>query len=207
LNLAGPSHGRTVMEVRGPARGTADGMRFDLVERARSGDREAFGELAAAEVDRLLVIAKLVLRDPELAEDAAQEALVRAWQQLPKLRDPGRFSGWLYRILVRAAADQLGQRRRFEATVQSLTAEPSVGDAASGLADRDQVERAFRRLSLDHRAVVVLHQYLGLPLPEVAATLGIPRGTAQSRYHYALALLRASLDADARVSTSAGVLP
>jgi RNA polymerase sigma-70 factor (ECF subfamily) len=185
---------------------TADGMRLDLVERARNGDREAFGELAAAEVDRLLVVAKLVLRDPALAEDAAQEALVRAWRQLPKLRDPETFSGWLYRILVRAATDELGRRRRFEATVQSLQAEPSVADAAAGLADRDEVERGFRRLSIEQRAVVVLHQYVGLPLPAVATALGIPLGTAQSRYHYALAALRASLEADARPVATGGAL-
>src|SRR3954470_6060764 len=181
-------------------------MRLDLVERARNGDREAFGELASAEVDRLLVIAKLVLRDPALAEDAAQEALVRAWRELPKLRDPASFPGWLYRILVRAAADELGRRRRFEGTVQALTAEPSEGDAASRLADRDQIERGFRRLSVEQRAVVVLHQYVGMPLPEVAGTLGIPVGTAQSRYHAALAALRAGLEADARSVATGGAV-
>ena len=154
----------------------------------------------------MLVVAKLVLRDPALAEDAAQEALVRAWRQLPKLRDPASFSGWLYRILVRAAADELGRRRRFDATVQALPAEPSEGDAATGLADRDQIERGFRRLSVDQRAVVVLHQYLDMPLPTVAQSLGIPVGTAQSRYHAALAALRAGLEADARPVATGGAV-
>ena len=182
--------------MTGPS--TAVEMRADLVERARQGDREAFGQLAAAEVDRLVAIARLILRDPDLAEDAAQEALVRCWRQLPRLRDVDRFDGWLYRILVHAAADESKRRRRFEATVQFLDAPPSVGDDVQAIADRQQLEQGFRRLSIDHRAVVVLHHYLGLPLTEIAATLGIPTGTAKSRYHYAMSALRAALEAEGR---------
>jgi len=174
-------------------------VRQELVERAKRGDREAFSLLAAGEIDRLHAIAKLVLRDPELAEDAVQEALVRCWRQLPKLRDVERFDAWLYRILVRAAADEYGRRRRHEATVQTLAIEPAAADATGNLADRDELEGAFRHLSIDHRAVVVLHHYGGLPLPEVAVALGIPHGTVKSRYHYAMAALRAALAADARV--------
>jgi RNA polymerase sigma-70 factor (ECF subfamily) len=174
-------------------------MRLDLIERARRGDRDAFAKLAAGEVDRLHAIARLVLRDPELAEDAVQEALVRCWRQLPRLRDVERFDAWLYRILMHAAADEYGRRRRHESTVRSIAMEPSVADGAGDLADRDELEAGFRRLSIDHRAVVVLHHYGGLPLPEVAAALGIPPGTAKSRYHYAMLALRAALEADARV--------
>jgi RNA polymerase sigma-70 factor (ECF subfamily) len=173
-------------------------MQRELVERARRGDREAFAELAAGEIERLLAIARLVLRDPDLAEDAVQEALVRCWRQLPKLRDVERFEGWVYRILMRTAADEYGRRRRHEAIVQDLGAEPEVADQTRTIADRDELERGFRRLSLDHRAVIVLHHYLGLPMTEVAATIGIPTGTAKSRYHYAMAALRASLEADGR---------
>ena len=175
-------------------------MRQDLVERARDGDREAFGLLAAGEVDRLHAIARLVLRDPDLAQDAVQEALVRCWRQLPKLRDVERFDGWLYRILIRAAVDELGRRRRYQASVQTVRLEPTAVDRTSDLADRDELEAGFRRLSVDHRAVVVLHHYVGLSLPEVAAALGIPPGTAKSRYHYAMSALRAALEADARVA-------
>ena len=117
-------------------------MRLDLVERAKGGDREAFGQLAAGEVDRLHAIARLVLRDPDLAEDAVQEALVRCWRQLPKLRDVERFDGWLYRILMRAAADEHGRRRRHETTVQAIGMEPAVTDGAGSLADRDELEPA-----------------------------------------------------------------
>jgi RNA polymerase sigma-70 factor (ECF subfamily) len=174
-------------------------MRDDLVERARRGDREAFGQLAAGEVDRLHAIASLVLRDPDLAEDVAQEALIRCWQKLPSLRDVGRFDAWLYRILIRAAADEYGRRRRYEASVQRVELEPGSANAERSLADRDELERGFRRLSIDHRAVVVLHHFVGLTLPETAAALGIAPGTAKSRNHYAMAALRAAIEADARV--------
>ena len=181
-------------------------MRADLVERARNGDREAFGQLAAAEVDRLVAVARLILRDPDLAEDAVQEALVRCWRQLPRLRDVDRFDGWLYRILVNAAADESKRRRRFRATVAVLHIEPAIADDVQAIVDRDQLEQGFRRLSIDHRAVVVLHHYLGLPLTEIAVGLGIPEGTAKSRYHYAMSALRAALEAEGR-SVTRGEVP
>ena len=181
-------------------------MRADLVARARSGDREAFGQLAASEVDRLLAVARLILRDSDRAEDAVQEALVRCWRQLPRLRDVNRFDGWLYRILVHAAADETKRRRRFEATVRAVPFEPWVGDDVQAIADREQLERGFRRLSVDHRVVVVLHHYLGLPMTEIATTLGIPPGTAKSRYHYAMAALRAALEAEGRTGVHGEVL-
>jgi RNA polymerase sigma-70 factor (ECF subfamily) len=173
-------------------------MRRDLIERARGGDRDAFGELAAGEIDRLLTIARLVLRDPDLADDAVQEALVRCWRGLPKLDDIDRFDGWLYRILIRAATDEVNRRRRHTAAVRHLAVEPQAADDARIVADRDQLEQGFKRLSLDHRAVIVLHHYLGMPLTEVASALGVPAGTAKSRYHYAMSALRASLEADSR---------
>jgi RNA polymerase sigma-70 factor (ECF subfamily) len=176
-------------------------MRSDLVERARRGDREAFGQLAAGEVDRLLAVARLILRDPTLAEDAVQEALVRCWRQLPRLRDIDRFDGWLYRILVNAAADESKRRRRYEAAVRVIRVEPSTGDETQSIADRELLERGFRRLTVDHRSVVVLHHYLGLPLTDIAVTLGIPVGTAKSRYHYAMSALRDALEAEGRVVT------
>ena len=173
-------------------------MRADLVERARSGDREAFASLASGEVDRLLTIARLILRDPALAEDAVQETLLRCWRQLPRLREVDRFEGWLHRILVNAANDESKRRRRFASALMHIGAEPASDDGTQAIADREQLEAGFRRLSVDHRAVVVLHQYAGLPLSEVATTLNIPVGTAKSRYHYAMAALRSALEAEAR---------
>jgi RNA polymerase sigma-70 factor (ECF subfamily) len=143
-------------------------------------------------------IARLVLRDPDLADDAVQEALVRCWRQLPKLREVDRFEAWLYRILMRAAADEYDRRRRHEASVRHVRLEPGIGDSATTIADRDELDRGFRRLSVEHRAIIVLHHYLDLPLPAAADVLGIPPGTAKSRYHYAMTALRAGLEAEAR---------
>jgi RNA polymerase sigma-70 factor (ECF subfamily) len=173
-------------------------MRQELIERARAGDRDAFSALAAGEVDRLYGTARLILRDSELAKDAAQQALVRCWRQLPKLQDIGRFDAWLYRILVNAATDEVRRHRRIGASVRTIPAEPSIADAAQLIADRDQLERGFRRLSSDQRAVVVLHHYVGLTLDEIATAVGIPPGTARTRYYGALSAMRAALDADAR---------
>src|SRR6187455_74646 len=114
-------------------------MRDKLIERARGGDRDAFGQLAAQEIDRLYAIARLILRDSDLAQDAVQEALIRCWRQMPKLRDADRFDGWLYRILVRAASDQASSRRRFSGSVQKLRAEPNLPDDTRRVADRDEL--------------------------------------------------------------------
>ncbi len=177
-------------------------MRDGLIERARSGDREAFGQLAAGEVDRLHGIASLILRDSDLAKDAVQEALVRCWQQLPKLREVARFDGWLYRILVNAAVDESKRRHRLQTSVRAIDVEPSVADSSQQIADREELEQGFRQLSIDQRAVIVLHHYAGLTLDEVADAVGIPPGTARTRYYGAISAMRAALDADARAATS-----
>jgi RNA polymerase sigma-70 factor (ECF subfamily) len=181
-------------------------VRQDLVDQARHGDREAFDVLMHEVIDRLYSIARLVAQDTDIAEDAVQETLVRCWRDLPTLRDVGRFEPWLRRLLLNSVAEQFRSRRRFEATVKILRVEPSVGDAAADLADRDEIQRAFRTLSIEHRTIVVLHHYLGLSVAEAAASLGIPSGTAKSRLHYAMDALRASLDSDAR-DESAGRMP
>lgn len=178
-------------------------MQAELVERARLGDREAFGVLAHGAVDRLYATARLILRDAELAEDATQDALVRAWRDLPSLRDVERFEAWLYRLIVRACADIGRRRRRFRAEITVVSTEPSELDRANELADRDELERGLRRLTDAQRSVLVLSFYLGLSPIEIAEALDIPVGTAKSRLHYAVDALRAALAADAR-STSRG---
>lgn len=173
-------------------------MQRELVEAARDGDHEAFEVLATAAVDRLYAIARLILRDTHDAEDAVQSALTDAWRNLHKIRDPDRFDAWLHRLLVNACADERRHRRRFEAHIRVVHAEPAEADGSSTLADREQLERGFRRLKPEHRVVVVLHYYLGLPFQEIAELVGIPEGTAKSRVHYATGILRAALEADAR---------
>jgi RNA polymerase sigma-70 factor (ECF subfamily) len=182
-------------------------MRHDLIERAQRGDRDAFGQLAAQDIDHLHAVARLILRDPHLAEDAVQEALIRCWRQLPRLRAVDAYDGWVYRILVRAAYDESQRRRRFASHVRTVSVEPQVGDETRLVADRDELARGFEQLSLDHRAVVVLHHYVGLSLPAVAQALAIPTGTAKSRYFYAMGALRAALDADVRLAITDGARP
>jgi RNA polymerase sigma factor (sigma-70 family) len=179
-------------------------MQPDLVERARRGDHDAFAALAGAAILRLDATARLILRDREQAKDAVQETLVRAWRDLPTLRDPHRFDAWLHRLLVRACIDEARRLRRHRFDVELMPIDMAgATDDATATADRDQLERGFRRLQPGERALVVLHHYLDLPLPEVAATLGIPLGTAKSRLHRALKSMRAALDADSRVGPEA----
>ncbi len=174
-------------------------MDTDLVVRAQNGDEEAFASLAVAAGDRLHAVAHRILRDIDLAEDATQQALLTVWRDLPQLRDPVRFDAWSYRLLVRACYAEARRTRRWAPNIRLLPAnEPSAADDSSAVIDRDQLERGFRRLSIDHRAVVVLHHYLDMPLDEVAETLGVSVGTVRSRLHHAMRGLRAALDADAR---------
>jgi RNA polymerase sigma-70 factor, ECF subfamily len=177
----------------------------DLVEQAQRGDREAFGILARSRGDVLFGIARRILRDIGLAEDAVQQALVIAWRELPRLRDPDRFDAWLQRTLVHACYAESRNQRAWRSTIRVLPVDgPEVPDAIGGLVDRDEVERGFRRLPPDQRAILVLHHYLGLGLTEIGDVLDIPAGTARSRLHYAHRAMRALLEADARPTAVAG---
>jgi RNA polymerase sigma-70 factor (ECF subfamily) len=180
-------------------------MDVRLVEDAREGDREAFASLVAQVSDSLYAVAFRILRDTGAAEDALQNALVSTWQQLPHLRDADRFEAWAHRILVHACYGEHRRRRLFKAHVQIIDMNsPSSADDSRLLADRDELEHAFRQIPVDQRAVFVLHHYLGLPLVEVAETLGIPAGTARSRLHYATRSLRVAMTAAARRTLEEG---
>ena len=173
--------------------------------RAQHGDEEAFTSLAVALGDRLHAVAHRILRDIGLAEDATQQALLTIWRDLPQLRDPERFEAWSYRLLVRACYAEGRRKRHWAPNLRLLTEdEPMAADDATSVADRDQLERGFRRLSIDHRAVVVLHHYRDMQLDQVAETLGIPIGTVRSRLFYAMRAMRSALDADARPATRNG---
>jgi len=167
-----------------------------LVRRAARGDADAFDALARDRIDRLFSIAIRILRDHHDAEDAVQQALWTAWCDLPGLRDPARLDAWLYRLVVRASY-RAGKSRRRRASVVQIVPDheqlPGVLDADT-ITDRDALEQAFAALSTEHRAVVVLHHYLGLGLEEIAAVVGVPAGTARSRLHYALQKLRTALE-------------
>jgi RNA polymerase sigma-70 factor (ECF subfamily) len=178
-----------------------------LVEQAQGGDHDAFVVLVDASLARLDAAAWLILRDAELARDAVQDAMVRAWRDLPGLRDPDRFGPWLHRLTVNACLDQARRRRRRVIEVELTPVDdPSVPDATSQVADRDVLDRALARLDPEQRAVVVLRFFLGLSLPETAATLGIPIGTVKSRLHRSLAQMRITVTAegDAPTATAEG---
>ena len=171
-------------------------MDRDLVERARSGDQEAFAGLVHQVSDTLFGVARRILRDPGLAEDVLQNALVTIWRKLPGLREADRFDGWAFRILVHACYAAAPQSRRWASTVRELPIDrEDPSDGIRSITERDELERAFRTLPLDQRAVFVLHHHVGLPLVAVAETLGIPDGTARSRLHYATRALRTAYEA------------
>ncbi len=180
-------------------------MDRDLVEAARGRDREAYADLIRVRGDRLYALAQRILRDVDRAEDALQEALIVAWRDLPGLRDPDRFDAWLHRLVVRACLAEAKRERRRVANLRVLPMDaPTVRDDFLSVADRDQLERGFRRLPAEQRALLVLHHFEGRDAAEIAEILGIPVGTAGSRLHHAHRAMRAALDADARVIAIGG---
>ena len=180
-------------------------MDRDLVEQAQHGDREAFAILARSHGDRLMAIAQRILRDVGRAEDAVQQTLVIAWRDLPALRDPDRFDAWLQRVLVNASFAEARRWRTWNANVRILPVDGPAGpDDAISVDDRDRLDRGFRRLPADQRAILVFTYYLGLSPTEIAGRLGIPVGTANSRLHYAQRAMRAAIEADERPDAVAG---
>ncbi len=174
-------------------------MPTELVERAQAGDEDAFTQLAALSADRAYAVAYRILRDAGRAEDATQQALLTTWQRLPTLREPARYEAWLYRILMNACRDELRRRRSWDSKVRLAdSGREWEADSAVAVSDRDELERAFAQLTVEHRAVVVLRHYLGWTTTEIAAALAVPEGTVSSRLHYGLAALRTAIEADAR---------
>ena len=178
-------------------------MQHGLVEQAQRGDAEAFDSLARMVGDRCLAIAVRILRDLDLAEDAVQGALITAWRELRTLRDPDRFEPWLHRILTHACYAEARRRKRWSEDLRILPIAGAYGpDEYLTVDDRDLLERAFRRLTVEQRAVLVFHHYLGLSIAEVADLIDIPVGTAKSRLHHASRALRASIEADSRAGAT-----
>lgn len=173
-------------------------MERRLVELAQGGDQAAFAEIAYAVTPRLFAIAKRVLRDFHLAEDATQQAIVLIWRDLPKLGEVDRFDAWAYRILVNVCYRQAREGRLAAAGLRLLPVDRADSDDQAAVADRDMLARAFDRLTPEQRAVLVLQYYLDLGLPEIADVLGVPVGTVKSRASGARSALRAALEADAR---------
>ena len=180
-------------------------MLRELVERAAKGDQEAFASLVQVNSGRLYAVAYRILRDPYLAEDALQQTLITMWKELPRLRDPDRFEAWSYRVIVRASTAEAKRGKRAASTLRLLPddADRAVSpDEFGAVAERDRLDRAFKRITADQRAVLVMQHYLGLTPVDMAEVLGIPVGTVGSRLHYATRALRTALEADERTTSS-----
>ena len=177
----------------------------DLVELARGGDREAYADLIRVRGDWLFAVAQRILRDVDRTEDAVQDALVIAWRDLSGLRDPDRFDAWLRRLLVRSCITEARRERRIGATVRVLPMDlANSSDDYVSVADRDELDRGFRRLPPEQRAILVLRHFAGLETAEIADALAIPPGTVRSRLHHAHRAMRAALEADARATAPGG---
>jgi RNA polymerase sigma-70 factor (ECF subfamily) len=180
-------------------------MEQSLVERAMRGDAVAFDALVERHGDHFHAVARRILRDPYLAEDATQRALLEAWRYLPTLRDADRFEAWAHRLLVNACHAEARRERRHRGSVPlRVIDEPTIPDSASRLATHQELDTAFQRLGIEHRTVVVLTYYVGMSAIETAAAMGTPVGTVRSRLHYALKHLRAAIEAADRTERSAG---
>ncbi len=181
-------------------------MDRDLVEAAKRGDQAAFVDLVRLRGGRLFAIAHRILRDVDRAEDALQDALVIAWRDLPSLRDPDRFDAWVHRLLTHVCLAEAGRERKRISNLYVLQADDRAApDELLSIADRDQLDRGFRRLSPDERAILVLRHFVGYEPTEIADILGIPAGTVRSRLHHAHRAMRAALDADSRAAVVGGI--
>ena len=172
-------------------------MQRDLVVRAQGGDVEAFSALASQALDRLYGVAYRILRDGDRADDATQQALITAWDHLRSLRDPERFDAWTYRLVVNASYRETKRENSQRVRVRLIPMPGAGSDPSIHASEHDELERAFRKLSPDHRAVLVLHHYADLPLAEIAEILKVPVGTVGSRLYHAARRLRAALEGDA----------
>ena len=180
-------------------------MERALVERARSGDRDAFDALVRSRVDAVYRTSLAILGNSADAADAAQETFVSAWCHRDALRDPDLFDAWLGRINLNACRAQL--RRRGRAHVREIRMidprddrEPASPEQAldERTADADVFDRAFARLSIDDRSILVLHHLQERPVSEIAAVLAAPEGTVKSRLHRARAALESALAKESR---------
>ncbi len=177
-------------------------MDQELVVRARDGDRRAFVALTAADYPRLFRLAFGILRDHQLAEDATQQAYLDIWRKLRRLRDPARFGGWSYRLLVHACYAEAKRRPRWipEAEIPAIH-DPRAADDFAAVLDRDELERGFRHLTVDHRVVIAMHYLLDMTLPQIAEILDIPLGTVSSRLDRAMRSMRTALGVRPRSGT------
>ena len=165
-----------------------------LVEQAKLGDRNAFGELVRLHYPGVMQVVYRLCGEAGLAEDMAQEAFLRAWINLPSFHPRSSLRNWLYRIAVNATLDVL--RRRPEETLDDeavqMLADQTAGPEAT-LIEKErvtQLQEALQSLPEAARSVLILREYGGLSYHEIASVLDVPVGTVMSRLNYARNRLR-----------------
>lgn len=172
-------------------------MDRELLLRARAGDQEAFELIVLAKGESLFRTALAILGNEADARDATQDVLIGAWRGLPGLRDPDRFDAWLGRSLINQCRTALRRRGRVrEISVADWQALSPLGEPAADAVRSREFDEAFARLSVDQRAILVLHHLHGYGVPDIAAWLSVPTGTVKWRLHRARGRLRAELEAD-----------
>jgi len=163
-----------------------------LIDRARNGDLDAFESIVRARMDSVYRLTSAILGDEADARDAAQEAFVAAWREMPRLREPDRFDAWLQRVAINASRMTLRARgRRRVREIPSSHVVALAGHAAPS--DAGSLDTALRLLPIEQRTILVLHHLEGRPIAEIAAILEIPQGTAKSRLFNARRALEAAL--------------
>lgn len=169
----------------------------ELVASAQNGDRNAFSELVRVHAQGVLNVIYRLCGDAQLAEDAAQETFLRAWQNLPSYRTGTPLRNWLYRIAVNAGTDMLRKERRIlPDNIEDLDltdGRPGPETIVSHNERTRLVQNAILSLPDASRAVLVLREYEGLSYQEISSTLDIPLGTVMSRLNYARNTLKAKL--------------
>ena len=187
------------------AEGTASRAAPTLVSRAQAGDAEAYDALVRPRMPRLLRLAQSILGNEHDAHDAVQESCLRAWRELPRLRDPERFEAWLWQIVINGCRSAMRGRRRAsvrEIAVDQMPDGEDLADATRPIADQlsaaDLIRRAFARLDVERRTILALHYVEERPITDIAALLNIPEGTAKWRLHAARAALERALEIERR---------
>lgn len=168
---------------------------IELITQAQQGDRRAFGQLVRRHREGVVNVVYRMCGDANLAEDAAQEAFIRAWQRLSSYRPRSPFRNWVYRIATNVALDALRRERDMVDIDALVLANSDNGPQAvvEGAERGEWVRQAVLGLPPASRAVLVLREYEGLSYREIADTVGIPIGTVMSRLNYARSLLREAL--------------
>ena len=177
-----------------------------LVERARTGDHDAFAAIVDARLPATFRTALAILGNESDARDATQAIFVQVWRSLPQLRDTATFPAWFGRIVVNTARTSMRGRRRRNVREIQVSVLPEEGaaltSAEAGHEERaaalDRLERALDRLAPPERTVLWLHHYEGLSLNDVGARLGVPPKTVKSRLFTARRALERALQAEDR---------